>query len=86
MPLFYKTIISYIHLLFNINTTNQASGKYNIFFIIDDNDFVYSTVDGQAELLLKITDPNGNEVEDITGLKKVENGFDITTRTGGFCS
>ncbi len=66
------------------NTTNQASGKYNIFFIIDDNDFVYSTEDGQAELLLKVTDPNGKEVEEITGLKRVENGFDITTRTGGF--
>ena len=66
------------------NTTNEATSKYNIFFIIDDNDFVYSTVDGQAELLLKITDPNGNEVEDITGLKRVEDGFDITTRTGGF--
>ena len=66
------------------NTTNQATSKYNIFFIIDDNDFVYSTVDGQAELLLKVTDPNGKEVEDITGLKRVENGFDITTRTGGF--
>ena len=62
------------------NTTNQASDKYNIFFIIDDNDFVYSTVDGQAELVLKVTDPNGNEVEDITGLKKVETGFDITDR------
>ncbi len=38
------------------NTTNQATGKYNIFFIIDDNDFVYSTEDGQAELVLKVTD------------------------------
>ena len=66
------------------NTTNQASGKYNIFFVIDDNDFVYSTEDGQAELVLKVTDSNGNEVEEITGLKRVENGFDITTRTGGF--
>ena len=35
-------------------------------------------VDGQAELVLKVTDPNGKEVEDITGLKRVENGFDIT--------
>ena len=66
------------------NTTNQATGKYNIFFIIDDNDFVYSTEDGHAELVLKVTDPNGNEVTSITGLKRVERGFDITTRIGGF--
>ena len=66
------------------NTTNQASGRYNVFFIIDNNDFEYTTEDGQAELLLKITDPNGKEVQEITGLKKVEDSFDITTRTGAF--
>ncbi|MDE6285310.1 MAG: hypothetical protein K2M17_06145, partial [Bacilli bacterium] len=66
------------------NGTNQAKGKYNVFFIIDNNDFEYSTLDGQAELLMKVTDPNGKEVENITGLKKVEGGFDITTCTGSF--
>ncbi len=46
------------------NTTNQASGKYNIFFVIDDNDFVYSTEDGQAELVLKVTDPKSKTLQD----------------------
>ena len=66
------------------DVTNQASGKYNVFFIIDTNDFEYSTIDGQAEIIMKVTDPTGKEVENITGLKRVDGGFDITTRTGGF--
>ncbi len=66
------------------NATNEASSKYNVFFIIEENDFEYTTGDGQTELLLKATDPEGNEVTNITGLKKAENGFDITTRIGGY--
>ena len=41
------------------NATNEASSKYNVFFIIEENDFEYSTGDGQTELLLKATDPEG---------------------------
>ena len=60
------------------NTTNEATAKYNIYLIIENNDFVY------PEIVLNVTDPNGNKVENITGLVHYENGFDITTRTGGF--
>ncbi|MEG1009874.1 MAG: fibronectin type III domain-containing protein, partial [Clostridia bacterium] len=66
------------------STTNQAKEKYNLFFIISTNDFVYSTGTKKAELLLKVTDPAGKEVTNITGLIKTPDGFDITTRTGGF--
>ena len=52
--------------------------------IIEDNDFEYSTENQTPELLLKVVDPNGNEVKNIDGLVYYENGFDITTRTGGF--
>ncbi|MDE6284161.1 MAG: hypothetical protein K2M17_00225 [Bacilli bacterium] len=52
------------------NTTSSAKAKYNVFFILETNDFVYTTDDNQAELILKVTDPKGNEVVDITGLKK----------------
>ena len=58
--------------------------SYNVYFIIDENNFEYTTQDGKTELLLNVTDPNGNEVTNITGLVYREGGFDITTRTGGF--
>ena len=66
------------------NTTNEATAKYNIYLIIESNDFVYTTEEGTPEIVLNVTDPNGMEVENITGLVHYENGFDITTRTGGF--
>ena len=66
------------------NYDNQASAMYNIYLIIEANDLEYTTEDHTPELLLNVTDPNGNPVENITGLVHHENGFDITTRTGGF--
>ena len=66
------------------NTTNSATATYNIYLIIESNDFEYTTEEGTPELLLNVTDPNGKKVENITGLVHYENGFDITTRTGGF--
>ena len=66
------------------NYTNQASAMYNIYLIIEANDLEYTTEDHTPELLLNVTDPNGTKLENITGLVHHENGFDITTRTGGF--
>ena len=66
------------------NATNEASATYNIYLIIETNDFVYTTAEGTPEILLNVTDPNGNEVQNIIGLVHYENGFDITTKTGGF--
>ena len=66
------------------NATNEATTSYNIYLIIESNDFVYTTENGTPEIVLNVTDPNGNKVENITGLVHYENGFDITTRTGGF--
>ncbi len=66
------------------NSTNQATAMYNIYLIIEANDLEYTTENHTPELLLNVTDPNGNPVENITGLVHHENGFDITTRTGGF--
>ena len=62
------------------NSTNEATDMYNIYLIIEANDLEYTTAEHTPELLLNVTDPNGN----ITGLVHHENGFDITTRTGGF--
>ncbi len=66
------------------NTSNEATANYNIYLIIESNDFEYTTSDQTPEILLNVTDPNGNKVENITGLVHYEDGFDITTRTGGF--
>ena len=68
----------------NSKDIEKTTGRYNIYFIIENNDFEYTTSDAKPELLLTVTDPNGNKVENITGLIHTENGFDITTRTGGF--
>lgn len=66
------------------NTSNEATANYNIYLIIESNNFEYTTSDQTPEILLNVTDPNGNPVENITGLVHYEDGFDITTRTGGF--
>ena len=66
------------------NYDNQASAMYNIYLIIEANDLEYTTENHTPELLLNVTDPNGTKLENITGLVHHENGFDITTRIGGF--
>ena len=66
------------------NYDNTASAMYNIYIIIESNNLEYTTPNNTPELLLNVTDPNGNKLENITGLVHYEQGFDITTRTGGF--
>ena len=68
----------------NSKNVEKTARRYNIYFVIDTNDFEYTTQNGTPELYLNVTDPNGNKVENITGLVHYEKGFDITTRTGGF--
>ncbi len=66
------------------NYTNQASATYNIYLIIENNNFEYTTENQTPEILLNVTSPTGEEIQNITGLVHTEDGFDITTRTGGF--
>lgn len=74
------------------NTTNEARANYNVYFMIEENNFVYSTEDKKPELLLKITAPNDEVVTTLEGLNYVtvgtgENqvsGFDITESIGRF--
>ena len=68
----------------NSKNIEKTTRSYNIYFVIDANDFEYTTQDGTPELYLNVTDPNGNKLENITGLVHYGKGFDITTRTGGF--
>ena len=64
--------------------TNSASDTYNIYVVRDTNSFIYTTEGHTPEILLTITDPNGNRVSSITGLNGSNGIFDITTRTGAF--
>ena len=68
----------------NSKNVEKTTRRYNIYFVIDTNDFEYTTQNGTPELYLNVTDPNGNKLENITGLVHYDKGFDITTRTGGF--
>ena len=68
----------------NSKNVEKTTRRYNIYFVIDTNDFEYTTQNGTPELYLNVTDPNGNSLENITGLVHYDKGFDITTRTGGF--
>ena len=68
------------------NATNNATRNYYIYLDIESNNFEYTTVDEQAELLLKVTAPDGTEVTTLGSLERKtsggETGFDITTQTG----
>ena len=68
------------------NATNNATRNYYVYLDIESNDFEYTTVDNQAEILLKVTDPDGTEVTTLGSLERKTSGdvtgFDITTQTG----
>ncbi len=68
------------------NATNNATRNYYVYLDITSNNFEYTTVDEQAELLLKVTDPDGTEVTTLGNLDRKtsggETGFDITTSQG----
>ena len=72
------------------NATNNATRNYYLYLDIESNDFLYTTVDKEAEILLKVTNPDGIELTSINGLVKKSSGsgenevtgFDITTKKG----
>ena len=75
--------------LFANSTTNTATYNYNVYFNIKSNNFVYTTSDKKAEIILTIEDPSGNEITAIDGLTYLDgsttngvSGFDITTFNG----
>lgn len=75
------------------NSKEETSLNYNVIFQIDENTLTYSTGSKTPELLLKIFDPYGNELDTIEGLKYVTvtdgkgnklSGFDITKSKGKY--
>lgn len=75
------------------DSSKEVSYNYNVILNIVENEFVYTTPTEEAELLLRVTDPDEVEVTNIPGLvyKEVTNGngevlrgFDITTEVGNY--
>ena len=75
------------------DSSKEVSYNYNVILNIVENEFVYTTPTEEAELLLRVTDPDGTEVTNIPGLvyKEVTNGngevlrgFDITSEVGNY--
>ena len=69
------------------STKNTATYNYYVYFQIKSNTFTYS--DGSTpEIILTVTNPNGEEVTSIEGLTygtfNGVSGFDITTKKGLF--
>ena len=69
------------------STNNTAEYPYWVYFTISNNTFVYS--DGSTpEIILTVTDPEGNPVTNIEGLTygtfNGVAGFDVTTQNGTF--
>lgn len=68
------------------NTGEVANYNYYLYLNIAENDFEYSTPERTAELILTITDPTGNPVTALDGLKYVTvgdvSGFDLTRSKG----
>ncbi len=72
--------------------TGSATDTYNVYFDISKNTFEYTVDNTVAELLIKIIDPNGNEVTSIEGFEyktivdastgETLTGFDITRTRG----
>ena len=73
------------------NKTNRAVEHYYLYLNIENNTFTYSVQDNKPELIMTITDKDGNEVKNIEGLTYTEvtdrtnkkiSGYDITTKNG----
>jgi len=73
------------------NKTNKAVEHYYLYLDIENNTFTYSVKDNKPELIMTITDKDGNEVKNIEGLTYTEvtdrtnkkiSGYDITTKNG----
>ncbi len=74
------------------SSVGSASLDYQVYFKIDTNDFEYTVDSNTPEMIITVTDPEGNELTAIDGLTPVTvtdaltsetiSGFDVTTFTG----
>ncbi len=77
--------------LFPSTEAGSATANYNVYFNILNNEYEYSQSVLTPEIILKITNPEGDLIEEIKGLEYVTvadannvdiTGFDITNKTG----
>ena len=75
------------------NKTNSATANYYLYLIITGNTFTYTQNESTPEILMEVTDENGNKITDISSLtyKTVTDGqgnnisgYDITNKKGAF--
>ena len=70
------------------NTELESLYYYDLFIEIEENEFDYTTEENTAELILTVTDPEGNPITEIEGLEYVTvngvSGFDITNKMGRY--
>ncbi len=74
------------------SSVGSASGVYQVYLDITANNFIYTVNESTPELILTVTNPEGNEVTTIDGLSyktvtdastgEIITGFDITTFEG----
>ena len=68
------------------STNDSATYNYYVYFQINSNNYIYTTEEQTPEIVLTITNPEGNPVTNISGLDYVTSGgvsgFDITTKSG----
>ena len=73
------------------STDNNATYNYYVYFLINSNNYIYTTDDNKPEIVLTITDSLNQIVTQVDGLEYVEvtnadgsevKGFDITTKSG----
>ena len=73
------------------NKTNTATEHYYLYLDIDNNTFIYTQNENTPEILLQITDEDGNSITTLSELKYKTitdgngtsiSGFDITNRKG----
>ena len=75
------------------NKTNSATEHYYLYLIITGNTFTYTQNEDTPEILMEISDENGNKITNISSLKYKTvtdgkgnsiSGYDITDKKGAF--
>lgn len=65
------------------DVSNHAEASYNVFLVIDQNEFNYTVDEKTPEILLEITPPDEETtIGEVDGLTKYDNAFDITKAQG----
>ena len=77
-----------ITLTAELTAPSSYDAKYNVYFTITNNTFIYTTPEETPELVITVQDDDGNYISKIEGLDSTtvsgHSAFDVTTKTGTF--